>query len=173
MVGNFVSHKAASKLLLFQRLKQLSQQATSLSAVSFHLRLSLRGIINLDIAVCSASKVCDVLIKPRTGLPCLSVISESLWNQMGIQFYSKESTSCKGKKLYLLQLHLWIMVGFSTHWWKLRILNIVLSNKLYCIWMEYFENNGLVLENTFLRKRVELRIIKDVSWNPSPNASFP
>ena len=145
MVGNFISHKAAPKPLLFKRLEQLSQQATSISAVSFHLRLSLRGIINLDVAVCSASKVCDVLTKHRTGLPCLSLISESLWNQMGIQFYSKESTSCKGEKLYLLRLHLWIMVGFSTHRWKLRILNVVIPNKLYCIWMEYFDNNGLAL----------------------------
>lgn len=90
MVGNFISYKEAPKPLLFKRLKQLSQQATSVSAVSFHLRLSLRGIINLDIAVCSASRVCDVLTKHRTGLPCLSLISEIPWNEVGIQFYSKE-----------------------------------------------------------------------------------
>lgn len=86
MVGNFISHKAAPQhLLLFKRLEQLSPQATSISAVNSHLRLSLRGIINVDVAICSESKACDVLTEHRTRLSYSSFKSESPWNQVGKQ----------------------------------------------------------------------------------------
>ena len=106
VVGNSMSPKGALKLC-FLRGRELSRQATGTPAVSLHLRVSLRGTINVVIAICSRAKSAvsylstgqgDRTPEQREPWGQVGAVLSSLWEVLAAErkdcAYAVEFTNC-------------------------------------------------------------------------------